>query len=126
MTRAEANQKMQELRASAEAKVKAYNEAFQDKKAEEYLKLDKEIADIIGEYTAIAGETVLVSRRHIALARAAAENLTAFAGEIRSVQTLEAAAVYLREALDDLGRITGERVDEKLLDEVFSSFCVGK
>lgn len=58
MTRAEANQKMQELKASAEAKVKAYNEAFQDKKAEEYLKLDKEIADIIGEYTAIARDIV--------------------------------------------------------------------
>ncbi len=80
----------------------------------------------IGEYTALSGEAPLVSKRHIALARAAAEALDSFAAELGAGQVLDAACVYLREALDDLGRITGERMDEKLLDEVFSTFCVGK
>ena len=38
----------------------------------------------------------------------------------------ELAAVDLREALDQLARITGERVDEAVLDQLFARFCIGK
>ena len=41
-------------------------------------------------------------------------------------EPLDLAAVSLYEALDTLGGITGDRVDEKLLDDIFSRFCVGK
>ena len=73
-----------------------------------------------------AGEAPLTMRRHILLARdaaAALENAArAFAGGV----PLEFGAVELHAALDALAGITGDRVDEKLLDEVFSTFCVGK
>lgn len=39
---------------------------------------------------------------------------------------IDLAAVDLHEALYLLGRITGDSVDEKLLDDIFSRFCVGK
>jgi tRNA modification GTPase len=39
---------------------------------------------------------------------------------------LDLCAVDLNDALAALGQITGENVDEALLDEVFASFCVGK
>jgi len=39
---------------------------------------------------------------------------------------LDMAAIDMHEALYILGRITGESVDEKLLDDIFSRFCVGK
>jgi tRNA modification GTPase len=35
-------------------------------------------------------------------------------------------AVDLREALEALGRITGEVVTQDILEEIFSRFCVGK
>ena len=41
-------------------------------------------------------------------------------------EAVDVAAVDLHEALAALGRITGQQVDEKLLDDVFSRFCVGK
>ncbi len=77
-------------------------------------------------FTAYSGQGKLTSHRHIALAREAAGDLDSFCTELLSGQTLETAAVFLHQALDALGRVTGDRVDEKLLDEVFSSFCVGK
>ncbi len=38
----------------------------------------------------------------------------------------EIVAVDLRQALDLLGEITGETVTEDILDQIFSSFCLGK
>lgn len=53
MTRAEKENKLKELRALAEDKVKAYNEAMQDGKFDEVTKIDGEITDTVNEYTSI-------------------------------------------------------------------------
>lgn len=53
MTRAEKETKLNELRAAAEKKVKAYNAAMQDGKFNDAQKLDTEIADSVNEYTSI-------------------------------------------------------------------------
>ena len=39
---------------------------------------------------------------------------------------LDVAAVDLSAALDALGEITGETMSERVIDEVFAKFCVGK
>ena len=54
MTREEAMAKMAELRAKAEEKVSAYNDAIQNGNFNEGFKLDAEITEIINEYTSIA------------------------------------------------------------------------
>lgn len=54
MTRQEKVAKMQELRASIEANVKAYNDANQNARFEEVSKLDAAIQEAINEYTSIA------------------------------------------------------------------------
>jgi len=53
MTRAEQTNKLQELRSSVDAKVKAYNDAFQNKRFDESSKIDGEIVDTVNEYTGI-------------------------------------------------------------------------
>lgn len=45
---------------------------------------------------------------------------------LRSDVTLDAVGVCMDEALDELLSLTGERVTDRVLDEVFSRFCVGK
>ncbi len=74
----------------------------------------------------LPGETLLTHERHIAAAQAAAAKLRQAEQALESGLPLDMAAVDLREALWLLGRVTGESVDEKLLDEIFSTFCVGK
>lgn len=44
----------------------------------------------------------------------------------RTAWPLDVAAVDLSAALDALGEITGETMSEKVIDEVFAKFCVGK
>ncbi len=68
----------------------------------------------------------LTSARHMRLARQAAAQLRAAAASLAQAEALDLAAVDLQAALEQLGEITGERVNEKLLDTVFSNFCVGK
>ena len=59
-------------------------------------------------------------------ARAAdrAANILQSAAEV--VDVAELAAIELREALNRLGRISGQIVDEDILGRIFSRFCVGK
>ena len=84
------------------------------------------LRSLIAEKARIAGDPPLTSARHMRLARQAAERLRGAAEALAGGLPLDLAAIDLQSALDILGGITGERVDEKLLDSVFSQFCVGK
>ena len=35
-------------------------------------------------------------------------------------------AIFIKDILEDLGKITGEIVTEDIINEIFSKFCVGK
>lgn len=71
-------------------------------------------------------QLLLTHERHMAVARQALERLEAARHALTTDAPMDFAAVDLHEALYLLGRITGESVDEKLLDDIFSRFCVGK
>ncbi len=71
-------------------------------------------------------QLLLTHERHMAVARQALERLEQARFSLTSGAPTDFAAVDLHEALYLLGRITGESVDEKLLDDIFSRFCVGK
>ena len=71
-------------------------------------------------------ELVLTHERHMSVARMALERLVQARDGLRMQQPLDLSAVDMHEALYLLGRITGDSVDEQLLDDIFSRFCVGK
>ncbi len=72
------------------------------------------------------GEVAVSSARQRAALDEAAAALAGAAAALAADRPPELAAVDLRVALDRLGRVTGETVDEAVLDEVFSRFCIGK
>jgi tRNA modification GTPase len=79
-----------------------------------------------GKATPRPGETVITSVRHRdALLRAHELVESALAGSGRGVAAA-LVAVDIHAALNALGEITGETVDEDLLDEIFRNFCIGK
>lgn len=85
-----------------------------------------ELRALLAQKARVRGDLPLTSARHMLLARRAAAQLNGAADALSGGAALDLAAVDLHEALQTLGEITGERVDEKLLDSVFSQFCVGK
>ena len=80
----------------------------------------------IAAFGAGAGQTELTQARHMRLAREAAGALREAAAGCARGDAIDLIAVELHEALNALSRVTGDQVDEKLLDDVFSRFCVGK
>ena len=80
----------------------------------------------MASFGAGAGESALTQQRHMRLAREAAQALHRAADACLSGAPVDLAVIDLQDALSALGRVTGDQVDEKLIDDIFSRFCVGK
>jgi tRNA modification GTPase len=79
----------------------------------------------VWEHPHVSETDVAVSARHAALAAAALRDVRDAAARARD-EMWELAAVALRSAVSDLGRITGQTVEPDILDTIFSRFCIGK
>ena len=74
------------------------------------------------------------SREYVALSRARHRDalevcrirLLQFRKNAVSGAELELLAVDLRDALSALGAVTGETTTDEILDQIFSTFCIGK
>ncbi len=77
------------------------------------------------EKSMVSDRVALTQPRHLAAARRAAEYLK---DALHTLETCppDLASTDLQSAQEALGEITGDRVDEALLDRIFASFCVGK
>ncbi len=71
-------------------------------------------------------EELLVSQRHISLARKAREALEEAKKDVEGGVPVDICGDRIRAALEYLGEITGANVREDVIDSVFSGFCVGK
>ena len=84
------------------------------------------LRDYLRQFIRLPQQLMLTHERHMQVAREVLERLRQARDGLANEQPLDLAAVDLHEALYLLGRITGDSVDEQLLDEIFSHFCVGK
>lgn len=83
------------------------------------------VKDYLLRFTAVSDRMAVTQPRHLdALNRAAAFLESAL--ETVKTMTPDMAATDLMSAQSALGEITGDQVDETLLDRVFAQFCVGK
>ena len=71
-------------------------------------------------------EAILANRRQTDCARAAHEAITEALQAQQAGYPLDAISVCLEDAIQALYALTGERVTDAVVDEVFSKFCVGK
>lgn len=85
-----------------------------------------DLRNAIAAHASHAGQSELSESRHMHLAREAAAFLRSAADICARGEAVDLAAIDLHGALNALGRVTGEQMDEKLLDDIFSRFCVGK
>lgn len=100
--------------------------AISTRTGEGIAELENRLRDLALDGGGAASEPALVTvRQHDALRRALAA--VEAAQEAHSLNLpLDLLAVDVRAALHAVGEVTGEHVDEAVLDEIFSRFCIGK
>ena len=72
------------------------------------------------------GGAAIIQMRHVAAAQKACRSLSEARKALSDGFGTETAGIDLSAALDALGEITGETMNEAMIDRVFSKFCVGK
>ncbi len=88
--------------------------------------LIREVEDITGVCRLHQGEPVLATERQRDAARRALSGVAEAAAALSAGMTLDAVSVCVDSALDALMELTGERVTEAVVEDIFSRFCVGK
>ncbi len=90
-------------------------------------RLERMIIDLIFEGGVAPSDRTLVTNiRHKDALERTKESLENMIESIKKNMSAEFISVDLKAALDSLGEITGKRVTEDILDEIFSQFCIGK
>ena len=87
--------------------------------------LTSESTDSAAANAAVSDQLALTQPRQLDAARRAVQHMRDALSTLDAF-TPDMASTDLQAAQDALSEITGDRADEKLLDRVFSQFCVGK
>ena len=74
----------------------------------------------------VDGEIIVSNSRHKNIIINARKNVKKSFDIIRQNLPIDIISSYLKEIIEELGKITGESVTEDLLNEIFSKFCLGK
>ncbi|MDR3597154.1 tRNA uridine-5-carboxymethylaminomethyl(34) synthesis GTPase MnmE [Clostridium sp.] len=75
----------------------------------------------------ISSESLIISNtRHKQALYKSLENCDAALNKINANEYLDLISIYITAAMKALGEITGDELEEDLLNKIFSEFCVGK
>ena len=88
--------------------------------------IEDAVALVCGLHSLDGSETVLCSERQRNCCSAALKYINEAISVMQGGFTLDAVGVCIDDALTELLSLTGERVTNAVVDEVFSKFCVGK
>jgi len=86
----------------------------------------KAIETLLSDYLTPLNDPVFTRERHRDSLRKCTEYLECFASGRKSKVNLEISSEELRLSARELGKITGQIETEDVLDQIFSSFCIGK
>lgn len=89
--------------------------------------LEKMVTDILDRAIGVYEESLLlISMRHAQIVQDVLDCINRALALIEEDRPLELIAHEIREGLNKLGAITGETVNDDILDKIFSEFCLGK
>ena len=71
-------------------------------------------------------EVLITNERHKKQINKAKENIERAINSLKDNMPVDILSIHIKEALNDLGEITGENVSENIINEIFSKFCLGK
>ena len=89
--------------------------------------LEQSIMDLFFSGTLEVQNDIMVTNvRHIQILEESAAHMEGFLTGLNLGMSVDFLVIDLQNAWEKLGKITGETVEEDLLDQIFSKFCLGK
>lgn len=89
--------------------------------------LEEQILSMVYQGTVVGGEgTIVTNARHQQAIQNAHSSLVEAVQSIDSKMPLDCIVVDLRAAWESLGQISGDTLGEDIIDQIFSTFCIGK
>ena len=89
--------------------------------------LEQSIMDLFFSGTLEVQNDIMVTNvRHIQILEESAAHMEGFINGLQLGMSVDFLVIDLQNAWEKLGKITGETVEEDLLDQIFSKFCLGK
>jgi len=98
------------------AKEKQGLEILEEKIAEMFFKGNMEIS----------GEAILTNARHVQALQLALDHVNGAINSIENQLPGDFVVIDIRSSWEYLGKITGDTVEDDILDQIFSQFCLGK
>ena len=71
-------------------------------------------------------DVIITNLRHKNLISKAIENVKKARNTVKDNMPIDIIAIFVKDILEDLGKITGEYVTDDIINEIFSKFCLGK
>ena len=70
--------------------------------------------------------SIITNMRHKNSIKSAKENIIQAKEVIKMMMPVDITAIYFKQAIEEINKITGENVTEDIINEIFSKFCLGK
>ncbi len=71
-------------------------------------------------------DVVITNERHKNQIRKAKENIEKAIDSVKNNMPIDISSIPIKQALEDLGEITGKNASEDIINEIFKKFCLGK
>lgn len=69
---------------------------------------------------------IITNVRHKKAVKKAKENIIKAIEVVKNMMPIDITAIYFKQAIEEINKITGENVTEDIINEIFSKFCLGK
>ena len=71
-------------------------------------------------------EILITNERHKNQIIKAKQNILNAIETVKNNTPVDIISIYINQAMEDLGEITGVNVSENIINEIFAKFCLGK
>jgi len=70
--------------------------------------------------------SIITNIRHKEAIKSAKDNIIKAVEVINNMMPIDITAIYFKQAIEEINKITGENVTDDIINEIFSKFCLGK
>ncbi|MDR0738922.1 MAG: tRNA uridine-5-carboxymethylaminomethyl(34) synthesis GTPase MnmE [Oscillospiraceae bacterium] len=89
-------------------------------------KIEEKILETVGILDLNPDEDFLANQRQLSVIKLALKKIKLASSNLKKENTLDVVFFWIEEAVSELLSLTGQKLEESVIEKIFSNFCVGK